>query len=352
MGTPWQPRSSLSREEQALDPAREREDAPSASGLAEEPELTDEPEAPALDTLCCNFCWSPVPEGASECPGCARSLAEMEAERAARAETDRQWVPPRLQDEGAEESFEEEEFEGAAALEGPPAAPAASRRGAARRLPVLGWLSGQSLSGMLLAAGTGSLIGGAILLGWWLALSTAPQPAPEAAKGRGRAGEGISRSTVRLKWRVLVSGLRLELRTSTNRVVASSADTNRERSSAIRPGFYRLLAANTKGDWQREERRVLATSGKTLTLALAPESTAAYYLWLGDQAAQGGKPSEAERAWRKAAEADPHSVDARLRLAQLLVKSGRAAEARGTLEEAAKSLPGDARITGLLHSLP
>ena len=97
--------------------------------------------------LYCNSCWSVLPPAAVECPDCGCSVAEMEAERAAREETDRNWTPPHLLEEpGAADAEDTAPVDPDLTGELPAAGKDAGRRAHASRPALPAWLAPQVLA--------------------------------------------------------------------------------------------------------------------------------------------------------------------------------------------------------------
>lgn len=284
----------------------------------------------------CSYCWCLIPAGAQRCGDCGQSVEEMEAERRARAEADRQWRPSRSRS-------------GTAAMRTRTSS-VSSRAG--ERPVVAPPRPEQRWKQIALAVAVGTLSGAAAATGVWLLLLPAPQRTPALTTPAGNRPASVAAATpaaAHIAWRTADSDLQMELQTPTGVVVASSS--NAAATSAVPPGEYRLHIRNEDGRWTAPDQTVVAIGGETLTLGLSGELLGKYHLWAGKQAYDKDEKKRAEREWRAAIEADANCGEARLQLAALLAVRSQYKEARRQVQEVLDRQPGNEQATRLMQVL-
>lgn len=296
----------------------------------------------------CSFCWHVLPQGATDCAECGHTVDQMEAARQARAEADRNWIPPRLWQEGQAPKGPSPArgrlFKPSGHDAPDPVGPAPVGPAPAGPAPVvLSWRH------ILMAIGIGGCVGGATVAAVWVAIQTFGRPAGAGPLLRTSPTKVVALSPAQLTWKNPVAELRLKLVNSAGAVVAADLKNGEQRS--IDPGEYRLRVTDHTGKWAPPEEPVIVAPGEALTLGPSPRIVAGFYLWAGKKLYGERKLDRAERVWRKALKAYPEGVEARAQLAALLAVRYRYAEARQHAREVLNREPTHPEAIQLLKTL-
>jgi hypothetical protein len=295
--------------------------------------------SPAAVRRYCSFCWCILPPEAQECEDCGHSVTEMDAIQKERSEMDRNWIPPRLWEDGQAP---------AGASRGGVATPIYSNSVLAAHGSIHPPAASLSWHHILLAVGVGGFVGGATVAAIWVALQTFGKPAMATPNG-GQGRPGIVLAPASLSWRNPVSELHLELVSGSGVVVADS--NNPVTQVKIEPGEYRLRITDNTGKWAPPEERIIAAPSETLKVGPPPKVVAGYYLWAGKKLYEQKKYDRAERVWGKAVRHYPEDVEARLQLAAMMAVRFRYKDARAQLAEVQRLAPSNPEAVRLGRTL-
>ncbi len=298
------------------------------------------PEAPGARTHAaaspsyCSFCWAVISSGAKHCNDCGRSVTEMEAFAAQRAEADRAWVPQRMRQPGQGGVYSRRASAPAPVMDLPPpiVLPGHRRRRARRGIPLgVRWV-------VLVGAGGLLLGGGAFMFMQSVANAVGASRAVTVHSVPAGAAPTAPVDMAHVRWSCEEADLVYELQTASGKPVASSRGADPD-GIGIKPGEYRLFLASYNGQWRMPWKRATLVPGQDLELAPTAAEQAPFHTWLGNQQHEAGDEKAAEKSWRKAIELDPDSVDARLELAAQLAVDFRYREARGLVVDALRISP-------------